>query len=190
MQDPCAPCPPLDPSSSSAAPLVRIADVSNGCGSSGLAEQLQHRVANEHTYTDTDSPLDLGADSFTVDFRPACDLHDAGYVGAVVEDRLNCGVKDFRNWTRKQVDDAFLANLRLMCTCQIPAGAAAARDKCKTDGEPGGISVISDVLSGDLRPAGLLPFGARSLYDIVRRLGRQFFRESDCVSGPCNRNSD
>jgi len=56
-----------------------------------------------------------------VSFADACNLHDTGYSGAIVVDKIRGGIKDFRTWTRKQVDAKFHADMRFLCRQQIPA---------------------------------------------------------------------
>lgn len=135
---------------------VPIEAVSNGCGGAGWASlvKVQNYLGNTSTYKDSNTnPL---AKSYTVNFKSACDLHDAGYGGAIVKDALRGDIKDFRKWTRKQVDDKFLADMRLLCERQIPATAIVALANCKARG-------------------GNLSFGAESRYNFVRKFGNLFF---------------
>jgi hypothetical protein len=94
--------------------------------------------------------------SYPVNFVEACKLHDAGYAGAVVRDVINGGIVDFRRWTRKQVDDKFLEDMRILCTRQIPAKAKIALANCRGRG-------------------GKFSFGAESRYNFVRFWGDDFF---------------
>lgn len=140
-------------------PTVPIATVSNGCGG-GDREWLvkfQNYLANTSTYYDTPSgTVNPGAHAWSVSFKDACDLHDAGYAGAVVRDKLRGGIKDFRRWTRKQVDDKFLADMRFLCEQQIAKNESIVLEKCR--GHGGNASI-----------------GAGSRYDFVRQHGSDYF---------------
>src|SRR5206468_3066353 len=100
-----------------------IESVSNGCGGGEwkIVVKVQNFFGNTSTYYNVANKylFHPQARPFTVDFRAACDLHDAGYAGAVVKDKLRGGIKDFRGWTRKQVDEKFLADMRMLCRQQI-----------------------------------------------------------------------
>jgi hypothetical protein len=136
---------------------VPIASVSNGCGGAGWDSIVaaQNYLGNTSTYRNSNvNPL---AHAYTVDFVDACNLHDAGYSGAVVRDKLHDNaVVDFRTWSRKRVDDKFLADMRLLCDRAIPAKATVARANCMGRG-------------------GNFSFGAESRYNFVRRWGSHFF---------------
>jgi hypothetical protein len=120
----------------------------------GESRRKLRLTGNTSTYKDSNiNPL---AESYTVRFVDACNLHDAGYSGAIVPDKLNGGIVDFRNWSRRQVDDKFLADMRLLCTKQIPAAATVALANCKARG--GNVSI-----------------GAVSRYNMVRKVGDSFF---------------
>lgn len=140
-------------------PVVPIASVSNGCGGSDwrLVVKVLNFLGNTSTYYDTPSgTANLMARAWSVSFRDACDLHDAGYAGAVVRDKLRGGIKDFRRWTRKQVDDKFLADMRFLCERQIARDQRIVLDKCRGRGGNGSI-------------------GSESRYTIVRDHGARFF---------------
>ncbi len=133
-----------------------IASVSNGCGGAGWDSVVaaQNYLGNTSVYRNSNlNPL---ARKFTVNFKDACDLHDAGYGGAIVKDKLRGGVKDFRKWTRRQVDEKFFADMRLLCQRTIPAAFATALANCMSTG-------------------GNASFGAESRYNFVRRWGKHFF---------------
>lgn len=132
--------------------LVPIEKVSNGCGGGGWDSMVaaQNYLGNEHTYQQS-----LGR-SYTVDFSPACDVHDAGYGGHTVRDSVNGGIVDFHAWSRPQVDTKFLADLRKLCDRAIPASATNARQKCHSTG-------------------GTLSIGAEALYKFVHKFGWRFF---------------
>jgi hypothetical protein len=138
------------------AAAVPVSSVSNGCGGEGWDSivAIENYIGNSSTYKDSNvNPL---AKSYTVSFVAACNLHDAGYAGAVVRDTLSGRIEDFRTWSRKQVDDKFLADMRLLCARQIPAAATTALANCKARG-------------------GNLSFGAVSRYNVVRKFGHLFF---------------
>ena len=147
-----APAPPPDPNKP-----VPIESVSNGCGGAGWKSvvALQNYLGNTSRYADSNiNPL---ARTYPVNFKDACDLHDAGYSGAVVRDKLNGGiVVDFRKWSRKRVDEKFLDDMRYLCKRQLPATAFTALKNCQSTG--GNASV-----------------GARSRFNFVRCWGDRFF---------------
>ena len=136
--------------------VVAIEAVSNGCGGPRWKPVVgQNYLGNTSKYADpnTNPP----ARTYTVNFKDACDLHDAGYAGAVVRDKLHGGrIVDFRNWSRKQVDDKFLGDMRLLCTRQLPKTAFTALENCKSTG-------------------GTASYGARSRYSVVRCWGNLVF---------------
>jgi hypothetical protein len=147
------------PCTSTSAPVVvRIETVSNGCGGSEwrLVVKLLNYLGNTSTYHNSNDTYNIAIRGFTVDFMAACNLHDAGYAGAVVRDRIRGGIKDFRRWTRLQVDRKFLADMRLLCEQQIPKSKKVALANCRGSG--GNFSV-----------------GAESRYNVVRCLGDRLF---------------
>jgi hypothetical protein len=89
--------------------LVPLEAVSNGCGP-GRDASSRPRAADVSAYG-----------RFKVNFRLACDLHDAAYVGAAVADPINGGYVDSFDWTREQVDAKFVADERKLCGEQIPS---------------------------------------------------------------------
>jgi hypothetical protein len=101
--------------------LVAIEAVSNGCAPGRAPDSASHR-ADVSTY-----------DTSEVDFRDACDLHDAGYVGAAVADAVDGGYVDAFGWTRAQVDAKFLADERTLCRRQISGKHADALAACLAD---------------------------------------------------------
>lgn len=134
------------------ADLVPVVLVSNGCGGAGwaIAEAAQNYVGNNSVYQDSNvNPL---AKSYTVSFKAACDLHDAGYSGAIVRDAL----VDFHTWSRADVDRKFLDDMRLLCRQAIPASA-------KT------------VLANCLATGGNASIGAESRFNFVHKWGNKFF---------------
>ena len=135
---------------------VPIATVANGCGGAGWASlvAVQNYLGNTSRYADSNvNPL---ARTWKVNFKDACDLHDAGYSGAIVLDKLTGATVDFRTWSRKRVDDKFLDDMRHLCKRQLPASAFTARKNCQSTG--GNFSV-----------------GAKSRFNFVRCWGNRFF---------------
>jgi len=103
---------------------VSLESVSNGCGGG--------EVDNKPRFLDTVT-FESGTKGlrFKVRFRQACNVHDAGYAGAVVRDPLhNNRILDLRNWSRLKVDSAFRANLIQLCDEQLPTSASTARKNC------------------------------------------------------------
>jgi hypothetical protein len=147
---------------------VPISTVANGCGGAGWASvvAVQNYLGNTSKYANSNvNPL---ARTYTVNLKDACDLHDAGYAGAVVHDKINGGlVVDYRTWSRKRVDAKFLDDMRRLCTRQIPATAFIALRNCKASG-------------------GNASFGAESRFDFVRRFGYRFF-DADVSRGGTQR---
>ncbi|MCL4294040.1 MAG: hypothetical protein KJ056_13630 [Acidimicrobiia bacterium] len=144
--------------------LVPISRVSNACGGEGwdFIVAAQNYLGNKHTYVNSwVNPL---AKAWTVNFKKACDLHDAGYGGVMVKDTINKRVVDYRRWSRKQVDDKFWADMAKLCRQQIPPWGKVARRKC-------------------LGRGGALSFGSASLYGIVRDWGYLFFDADLTVPG-------
>ena len=140
----CLGWPPL------ANPLVKLAGVSNGCGPGVPSNEPQW--ADTSTYakyptTDPDGPERI------VDFRAACNLHDAGYSGARVLDPLHEDrVFDSFTWTKEEVDLKFRRDMWLLCDQAFAGktGWGIALKNCKGTGGAGA-------------------FGAESRYKAVRR---------------------
>lgn len=109
---------------------VDIDLVSNTCGGAGweIVVAVENTFGNSSSYVD-----DASGHSYTVNFAAACDLHDAGYGGQTVADKINKDVVDFHGWSRKRVDDKFRADLAKLCRRQIPPSAASALSKCIRD---------------------------------------------------------
>lgn len=152
---------------------------SNGCGGQtgiGPVTTLLNWFLDTARYKDSwYNPL---APTFVVDFRAACDLHDAGHEGGVVSDPINGGVVDFRTWSRRQVDDKFLADLQTLCSAQVPivdyrwyepGTSGVALEKCRG--------------FGTFNLAGFLYKGAGEYHAVVRRLGGLFFDAEPAVPG-------
>lgn len=90
---------------------VPIGLVSNGCGTNAwgsLLEWTQNTLGDTRTYGGK-----------TVEVKPACDLHDAAYVGATVFDTFQGKVVDLRTTSRKQADRTFLSDIRDICAGEL-----------------------------------------------------------------------
>lgn len=131
---------------------VSLTSVSNGCGGGEASEE--GRFGDRSTFLNSNNPLDK---RYVVDFREACNLHDAGYSGAKVTDPINSSVIDYFGWTQKRVDDKFRDDMQRLCERKIPAEAAVALAECKAHG-------------------GKTSFGAETRYDFVREHGHNFYR--------------
>ena len=100
----------------------------------------------------------------TVDFRTACQWRDAGYRGLAVNVPGE-GLRDYRTWSRSQVDAQFLTDLRAACTATLTS--AVARRLCTASA---GFS-----LNRPYRPvAGKVP-GAQDYLRATRQLARGAF---------------
>lgn len=132
--------------------VAPIEKVSNGCGGGGWDALVatQNYFGNTHTYWQS------LARSYTVNFEPACNVHDAAYGGHTVVDPLTGKIVDFRTWSRPHIDRKFLGDMRKLCDRQIPANAPVAREKCYSTG-------------------GSLSIGALALYNFVNKFGWRFF---------------
>ncbi len=118
--------------------LVPIEKVSNGCGGEGWDSvvAVENYFGNSSVYLDSYHSDDLLAGSYLVDFVAACNLHDAAYGGHTVVDTINNPGGppiDFSTWTRKQIDDKFLADMGKLCEKKIPPDATIALSKCKAN---------------------------------------------------------
>ncbi len=145
---------------------VKSYGVSNGCGGKGWDSivAIENYFGNTHVYEDAETGV-----RYTVDFKPACDLHDAGYAGLLVVDRINGGGKvDYRSWSRMAVDSKFLRDMRTLChtaaTPPIPP-ASDAMGQCEHSNMPSSI-------------------GAGTLYGFVDNYGDLFFDADLTKPGP------
>ena len=145
--------------------LVPIKNVSNQCGGAGWDSvvALQNWIGNQSTFYDNA----LG-ESFTVDFRDACNLHDAGYGGATVRDILDGRrgarpIVSFRKWSRREVDDKFQADMQKICRRDIPRRARLARYSCVTGtGRFEAVRLVGgSFYDADLRAPGIQATGHR-----------------------------
>lgn len=107
--------------------FIELAAVSNGCG--GGVASSDPRYGDTSSYRDSITPGDI----YTVNFREACNLHDAGYSGALVWDPFEGRYIDFSEpqWTQEKIDEKFLRDMRTLCDRQIPAGKDNALEACK-----------------------------------------------------------
>lgn len=146
-----------DPAFGEHGEIVALEDLANGCGGDlgELALGIQNYLGNTSVYTNSRvNPL---AKRYRVNFKPACDLHDAGYEGVAVTDMINGGlITDYSTMSRRQVDLKFLRDMQKICKRQIPKKAKLARRKCMGTG-------------------GLTSFGARHRYELVRSVGSYLF---------------
>ena len=139
---------------------VDIATISNGCGGGPYASlvKVQNLLGDSSTYRNSLNPFGT---RYTVDFRPACNLHDAGYSGAYVWDAINGRWYDAFDRSKAEIDTKFLLDMQKLCEKQIPADAPEALRECKSTGE--------HLLDGHI-PAN----GAESRYNFVRDHGVGF----------------
>lgn len=154
----CAVPPPPSPPPPPPAPEegLTLDTVANGCGGDfgEHALRVQNYIGNTSVYSDsTWNPL---AKRYPVNFKPACDLHDAGYSGVDLIDVKSGFVLDFSNWSRKRVDKKFLRDMQKICKRRIPKEATVARQKC-------------------LGTGGLTSIGADHRYQMVRDIGMHLF---------------
>ena len=88
---------------------------------------------------------------FVVNFRAACDMHDAGYDGGWVLDPVNGVIVDTRGLSRLTIDNRFYNDLITLCNRQIGANAFVARSLCYS---------IAATYYGAVRAAGFALFDA------------------------------
>lgn len=150
--------------------LVPIERVSNGCGGKGWETivAIQNYLGNAHTYVD--SLINPLAKSYTVNFKEACDLHDAGYGGQMVYDQINKRRINYRGWPRKAVDKKFRRDMMTLCNRKLRT-APVARRKCLGKGGP-------------------LAIGSTLLFRAVRDYGHLFFDADLTVPGVQDEASD
>ncbi|MGZ8794705.1 MAG: hypothetical protein ACXW0F_08700 [Gaiellaceae bacterium] len=109
---------------------VVIETVSNGCGPGKARSQPDavNAVTDSSTFGNG-NPFDP---TFEVNFRDACLLHDAGYSGALVWDKINGRFVDFRGMSKKEIDDKFFNDMARLCEARIPAKWETALKNCKS----------------------------------------------------------
>lgn len=140
--------------------LVSLESVSNGCGG-GVASN-ERRLGDTSTYLNSNNPF---GKRYVVNFRLACNLHDAGYSGAKVRDPIDGGIIDYFGWSQKGVDDKFLRDMRRLCDQAFAGtGATVALADCRGRG-------------------GKTSFGAETRYNFVRQFGHRFYRARPNLNG-------
>lgn len=104
---------------------VSIPSVSNGCGAAWgqVVEDTLNWIGDTRTYGNT-----------TVNIRPACNQHDAGYAGVAVAGIRTKKVTDYRTWSREQVDQKFYDDIMKQCRQALsgPANAGFLK-QCQQD---------------------------------------------------------
>lgn len=143
---------------------VDIAAISNGCGGGKykILIAAQNAFGDSSTYRNSLNPF---GQRFTVNFRPACDLHDAGYSGAYVWDNINGKWVDYFPMSKQLVDAKFLFDMRKLCEDQIQ-DAPVALAACKATGE--------HILGGHISSN-----GAESRYNFVVDYGEGYRARPD-----------
>jgi hypothetical protein len=129
---------------------------SNGCSFPGLSA-----ILNQSPPLVDPSPW-AAPWVFIVNFRPACDMHDAGYDGGIVFDPVNGGVVDTRGLSRSTIDNRFYGDLITSCNRQIGWNAPAARAQCYT---------IASTYYAAVRGAGWLLFDADPAFPGIQQSG-------------------
>ena len=127
---------------------VDIALISNGCGGGAHLVGVQNSIGDSSVYRNSINPFGM---RYKVLFRPACNLHDAGYSGAYVWDNISGRWVDFFHMTKAEVDTRFLQDMRKLCDEQIKDAPVALAD-CRGRG-------------------GKTSFGAETRYNFVRDHG-------------------
>ena len=110
--------------------LVDIDLVSNTCGGEGwdMWVAAQNTFGNTSLYEDEPTHA-----TYKVNFADSCNLHDAGYGGHTVYDKINKEVVDYHSWSRARVDTKFQTDMWQQCHRQIAAVATSALKKCIRD---------------------------------------------------------
>ena len=131
---------------------VPLPNVSNGCGTAAWGtgpEWLQNALGDTRTYGNA-----------TVQIRPACNVHDAAYLGATVYNEFTKRVEDFRTTTRKQADHEFLDNIREICRKSINGGKKSSLQDCRNGVGLRGLTTLAGAVIGGM-----------TYYDAVRTFG-------------------
>ena len=120
---------PLPPPDQRPPGWIAIEKVSNGCGGGGASTEpgLQNWLGDSAIF----GSLNPFEPKFRVNFREACNLHDAAYSGAYVWDSINNKFTDFRGMTRKEADDKLQRDMDKLCEARIPARWTTAVENCK-----------------------------------------------------------
>lgn len=140
--------------------LVSLASVSNGCG--GGTASTDPQFADTSTYLNSNNPFGT---RYPVNFRLACQVHDAAYSGAKVKDPFHRNkLVDFFDWEQPRIDRRFLDDMRTICVRSIPASAPGARADCRSTG-------------------GKTSFGAQSRYNVVYKWGHKWYIKRPALTG-------
>jgi hypothetical protein len=141
---------------------VPLVNVSNGCGTAAWGsgpEWLQNALGDTRTYGTT-----------TVQIRPACNVHDAAYLGATVYNEFTKRVEDFRTTSRKQADHEFLDNIRDICAKALRG--AKNKDELTTCKNGVGLKGLGALAAGPGGIAAAFPvIGGMSYFEGVRAFG-------------------
>jgi len=110
--------------------LVDIDLVSNTCGGEGwdMWVAAQNTFGNTSLYEDEPTHA-----TYKVNFADSCNLHDAGYGGHTVYDKINKELVDYHSWSRARVDTKFQTDMWQQCHRQIAPVATSALKKCIRD---------------------------------------------------------
>lgn len=104
---------------------VPLSLVSNGCGGMtgiGFIDKLQKGFLDKQTL----------APGVTVDFRKACNVHDAGYSGLTVKDPIRNVIGIYHWSSRAWVDLQFRTELKTLCTRLLTKpNSTSLRTKCE-----------------------------------------------------------
>ncbi|MDO8732087.1 MAG: hypothetical protein Q7L55_05885 [Actinomycetota bacterium] len=138
---------------------VPVSRVSNGCGGAQWgpgAEAVQNWLLDTQKYNKE-----------TVNFRAACNQHDAGYAGVTVADPFLKHVVDFRTWSRERVDKKLEKDMQTLCHKYLDGNVS-----------PNAISSCTKGVSQALLPAAVVvggPPGALAYYEGVRQYAKAAF---------------
>ncbi|MDO8308069.1 MAG: hypothetical protein Q7V58_06910 [Actinomycetota bacterium] len=114
---------------------LTVKDVANGCGSDiWNTGPIQHVILNTRTWGNIE-----------VSFKPACDVHDAGYGGLAIEDPFTGKLVDFRDQTRLQIDERFLRDLQTLCRKALSKAPPADLQDCLTSEKWGAVAYFNGV---------------------------------------------
>jgi hypothetical protein len=122
--------------------------VVNGCG--GGDASTDPRLGDKHWFVEPSTRA-----VYKVNFRLACNSHDAAYSGAKVFDPFLGAEVDYFGWSRDRIDKKFLADMRTLCDRAIPEEARAARAQCHGRGSASADSesCLTNLLTADMAGA-------------------------------------
>jgi hypothetical protein len=145
-----------------ALPGIRpVGDYSNGCSGppwNSLFDQSPHLLDPS-----TGFPLFLPIPRFfTVNFRGACDMHDAAYAGGYVIDPFNGFPVDTSRQSRLTIDLDFQSDLKTLCRGSIPWDAPGALVAC---------FAVADTYFAAVRAAGRAFFDASPFVPGIQSVG-------------------